>query len=162
MLAFLLATAILGPGDVASMTANADAVIHARVLRRESAWAPGGGVIVTTVFLAPLETWKGSPATEVRVVFPGGEVGEFSQTVSGMAVFRDGEEVVVFLRKRGGGAFSLDRLALGKFSVGAPPGLPKRALRDRRGLDCTGCNVSESDDFSLDELRARVLGSLRK
>jgi hypothetical protein len=162
MLLFLLATLVRGPADVASLTAASDAVMHAQVVRRTSAWGAGGGQIFTTVVLRTLETWKGEPAAEVTVLVPGGDLGGLSQTVQGVAQFRDDEEVVVFLRRRGAGLFAVERFALGKFAVGAPAGLPKRAMRDRRGLDCSGCGPEEADDFSLDELRARVLGSVRK
>ena len=162
MLLFLLATLVRGPGDVPSLTAASDAVVHAQVVRRTGAWGKGGGQIFTTVVLHTLETWKGEPASEVSVLLAGGDVGQLSQTVQGSAQFQDGEEVVVFLRRRGNGLFSVERFALGKFAVGAPAGLPKRALRDRRGLDCQGCGPEEADDFSLAELRARVLGSVSK
>jgi hypothetical protein len=162
MLLFLLATLVRGPGDVSSLTAASDAVVHAQVVRRTSAWGAGGGQIFTKVVLHSLETWKGEPAPEVTVLVPGGDVGELSQTVQGSAQFQDGEEVVVFLRRRGKDLFAVERFALGKFAVGAPAGLPKRALRDRRGLECQGCAADEADDFTLDELRARVLGSVRK
>ena len=161
-LLFLLAATVRGPGDVASLTAAADAVVHAQVVRKSSGWGAGGGQIFTTVVLRPLETWKGTVEPEISVLVPGGEVGELSQTVQGAAVFKDGEEVVVFLHRRAGAVYSVDRLALGKFAVGAPPGLPKRALRDRRGLECLGCSSQDSDDLLLDELRARVLRSLAR
>lgn len=162
---FLLAAIVRGPSDVESLTAAADAVVHAQVVRRSSAYGVGGGQIFTTVVLQTLETWKGDARPQLLVLVPGGAVGELSQTVQGVAEFRDGEEVVVFLKERtaGGGVYSVSRLALGKFAVGAAGAdLPKRALRDRRGLECQGCGPEEADDFSLDELRARVLGSLRK
>ncbi|HEY5675863.1 MAG TPA: hypothetical protein VIR81_03720 [Myxococcales bacterium] len=162
MLLFLLATLVRGPADVSSLTAASDAVVHAQVVRRTSAWGAAGGQIFTTVVLHTLETWKGQPSSEVTVLVPGGEVGEIAQTVQGSAQFQDGEEVVVFLRKRTRDVFAVERFALGKFAVGAPAGLPKRALRDRKGLDCQGCGPEEADDFSLDELRARVLGSVSK
>ncbi len=158
----LLATLVRGPADVESLTAASDAVVRAQVVRRTSAWGKGGGQIFTTVVLRPIETWKGEAAETLSVLVPGGALGELSQSISGMAVFRDGEEVVVFLKRRTAGVFSVERMALGKFAVGAPAGLPKRALRDRRGLDCVGCGAAESDDLSLDELRARVLGSVRR
>jgi hypothetical protein len=89
-------------------------------------------------------------------------VGELDQIVQGAAAFRDGEEVVVFLEERTPGVFQVHGMALGKFAVGAPAGLPKRAVRDRSGLSCAGCGADEHDDLSLDELRARVLGSTHK
>src|SRR5262249_14982784 len=145
-----------------SMTAVSDAVVHAKVLSATSGWGKGGGQIFTAVTLRPIETWKGDPASEITVVVPGGSIGELSQTVSGMATFDVGEEVVVFLRVKSRGVYSMERLALGKFAVGAPAGLPRRALRDRKGLECVGCSAAESDDLPLDELRARVLRSARK
>lgn len=158
----LLAALLRGPADVASLTAAADAVVHAQVVRKQSAWGAGGGQIFTTVLLRPLATWKGADEPQLAVLVPGGEVGELSQTVHGMAEFREGEEVVVFLRRRASGIYSVEKLALGKFAVGAPAGLPKRALRDRRGLECMGCGPEEADDLLLDELRTRVLRSLSR
>jgi len=161
-LLFLLGATVHGPADVASLASASDAVVHAQVVRKTSAWGPGGGQIFTTVVLRPIETWKGEPERELSVLVHGGAVGELDQVVQGAAAFRDGEEVVVFLERRAPGVFQVHRMALGKFAVGAPAGLPKRAVRDRAGLSCVGCGADEHDDLSLDELRARVLGSLRK
>lgn len=163
MLALLLAAAVSGPADVASLTRASDAVVHARVVRQSSAYGVGGGQIFTTVVLRTIETWKGAIEPQLSVLVPGGSVGELSQTVQGAALFRDGEEVVVFLKARARGVYAVEKLALGKFAVGAAlPQLQKRALRDRTGIDCQGCGRDEADDLSLGELRARVLGSLRK
>ena len=137
LLALLLAATVSGPADVESLAAVADAVVHAQVLRRSSAWAPGGGTIFTTVVLRPLEIWKGDPAGEIVVLVPGGEVGELSQTVPGVASFGDGEEVVLFLQ-RGPGRLQVSA-SLGKMRW-APPGRssatggssPARAAAPRR------------------------------
>ena len=161
-LLLLLASTVSGPADVESLAAAADVVVHASVVRTSSALGKGGGQIFTAVVLKPIETWKGKQRDEITVVVPGGSVGDLSQTVQGVAEFHSGEEVVVFLLERSPGIYSVERLALGKFAVGAPSGLPKRAVRDRKGLDCAGCAPSESDDLALDELRARVLRSARK
>ena len=162
LLALLIAATVQGPFDIESLTASADAVVYGRVIRRSSAWAKGGGQIFTTVVLHPIEAWKGTPAGEVTVLVPGGEVGDLSQTVQGAAAFRDGEEVVVFLHRRAPGTYGVEGMALGKFAVGAPADLPKRAMRDRHGLTCLRCAPAEQDDLSLDELRARVLRSARR
>ena len=162
LLAFLLAATLVGPADVESLAAAADAVVYGQVVRRSSAWAPGGGQIFTTVVLRPIETWKGASAGEVSILVPGGELGELSQTVQGAAAFNDAEEVVVFLHRRAPGTYGVERLALGKFVVGAPAGSLKRAHRDRRGLTCLRCDPAESDDLPLEELRARVLGSVQR
>jgi hypothetical protein len=159
LLALLLAATVRGPADVESLTAAADAVVRARVESRSSAWSPGGGQIFTKVVLRSIETWKGAAEAQVTVLVPGGEVGELSQVVQGAAVFGEGEEVVVFLQRRAPGVFAVERLSLGKFAV---TGEPRRALRDRRALSCVGCDPSERDELSLDELRARVLARARR
>src|SRR3982750_1148583 len=110
LLALLLAATVRGPGDVESMTAAADAVVHGRGVRRTSAWGEGGGQIFTTVTLARPGTRKGGA---------GGEIGGLGQAVQGSAPFDDGEEVVVFLRHRAPGLFTVRSLALGKFTVTA-------------------------------------------
>jgi hypothetical protein len=160
LLACMLAATLLGPGDVESLTASADAVVHGRVVGQSSGWAPGGGQIVTTVVLRRIEAWKGAPSEELSVLVPGGAAGDLVQTVPGAAAFQDGEEVVVFLRQRAAGAYGIERMALGKFSV--PAASPRRAVRDRRALRCLRCGPAEADDLALDELRARVLGSSRR
>src|SRR3989442_11241697 len=93
LLALLFAATVLGRADVESLAAGADVVVYGQVVRRSSAWAPGGGQIFTTVVLRPIETWKGASSGEIAVLVPGGEVGELSQTVQGAAVFNDAEEV---------------------------------------------------------------------
>jgi hypothetical protein len=157
MLLLLLATLIRGPADVESLTATSDAVVHASVERTTSAWGKGGGQIFTTVVLKAIETWKGQAQESYTVLVAGGDIDDLSQTVQGAAVFREGEEVVVFLRRRAGSVYSVEAMSLGKFAVEQ-----KRAVRSRKGLDCAGCKPGESDDLGLDELRARVLRSAAK
>ena len=151
MLALLLATMLHGPADIETLTASADAVAHAQVAGSESHWA--NGQIFTTFRLKTLEVaWKGSTEPEFRVLVEGGTLGDHVQTVQGVAQFTTGEEVVVFLKRRTAGVYSVNHMALGKFALQGP-----RALRDRRGLTCVGCASSEPDEVSLSDLRARVL-----
>src|SRR5438094_9671018 len=103
----LLAATVRGPGDVASLTAASDAVVHAQVVRQTSAFGVGGGQIFTTVVLRPLETWKGEIESEIRILVAGGEAEGSSQIVQGSAMFSDGEEVVLFLHRRTPGVYSV-------------------------------------------------------
>ena len=119
------------------------------------------GLIFTRVTLQPIEWWKGT-GTRAAVVLrvPGGTVGELTQTVDGVAAFSPREEVVVFLRKLGEepgtAVYAVERLALGKFSVGGPPGAAARANRDRSHVACIGCAAGEEDDLLVRDLRERV------
>ena len=119
MLALLLAATIQGPADIASLTLASDAVVRAEVLGKETHWGAGGGEIFTTVTLRPLEIWKGEPAAQFSLLVPGGRQGELDQVVQGAALFREGEEVVVFLERRTPGVYQVARMAPGKFTVGA-------------------------------------------
>jgi len=163
------AATVRGPAGVADLAASAEAVLHARVIARESRWGAGGessGLIFTRVTLQPIEWWKGGGApARVVVRVPGGSVGDLTQTVDGMAEFAPQEEVVVFLHKLGDEAgtavYSVERFALGKFSIGRPAGGPARAWRDRNGVACIGCDANEEDDLSVPELRERVRRAAR-
>jgi hypothetical protein len=163
------AATVHGPADVSSLTASAQAVLHARVVAQESGWGAGGpesGLIFTRVTLQPVEWWKGGASQRSVVVrVPGGTVGELTQTVDGVAAFAPREEVVVFLRKLGdepgGAVYAVTSFALGKFSVAGPPGGAARAVRDRSSVACVGCAAAEEDDLPLRELRERVRRATR-
>jgi hypothetical protein len=157
-----LAVTIQGPADVAALTAAADVVVRAQVVRLQSGWAggdPQSGVINTQVELKPLETWKGAPSTSLVVLVPGGAVGEIGQIAQGAATFAAGDEVVVFLRRRAGQVFHVERWALGKFLVRPDSAGNPRALRSREGVTCRGCRPGEPDELSLAELKASVLAA---
>ncbi len=150
-----------GPADVAALTAAADAVVRGQVLRTTSAWAggdPKSGLIYTFVDVRPLEWWKGEASASVRVRVPGGAVGELGQVAQGAATFAEGEEVVVFLHKRGE-VFDVERWALGKFVVHGSASGKARAVRSREGVACDACRPGEPDELSVDDLRARVLAA---
>jgi hypothetical protein len=167
------AATVRGPATVESLTASSDLVVRARVSAARSAWGDGGarsGAIFTTVTLSPTELWKRSGAAQVGaqvlVLTPGGSVGEWDQTVHGAPAFREGEEVVVFLKRRASTpeaapVFEVQQWALGKFAVtSSKAGM--RAARDRTGLTCVGCGADEADELALDELRGRVLAAARE
>src|SRR5207249_10625436 len=103
LLALLIAATVQGPFDIESLTASADAVVYGRVIRRTSAWTKGGGQIFTAVVLHSIEAWKGTPAGEVTVLVPGGEVGDLSQTFPAAAAFLHAAEAVVFRHRRAPG-----------------------------------------------------------
>ena len=155
----VLAVTLAGPADVASLTATADAVVRAQVVRQTSSWAggdPRSGLIFTVVELKLLEAWKGRAEASVRVQVPGGAVGEIGQISQGAAAFEDGEEVVIFLRRRAAGLFEVERWSLGKFKVRPDSSGEPRALRSRDGVTCRGCRPGEPDELSVAELKSKV------
>jgi hypothetical protein len=166
------AATLRGPADVTTLTSAADAVVHGKVVRAESDWAggdPHSGQIFTRVTLRPLSWWKGRGPAEIIVLVAGGTVDAIGQLVPGSARFEPGEDVVVFLRRRGpksrsgkeSPVFDVERWALGKFSV-AGGGTDARATRERVGVTCVDCGAREEDVLPLAELRDRVSAAQRR
>jgi len=102
--------------ELAQLSRDADAVVHGVVRRAESRWSGDGRRIVTDVEIEVSESLKGTWGSTVLVTHPGGQVGELGQVVHGLGSFRPGEEVVIFLRKRGD-SFRLAGGAQGKYQV---------------------------------------------
>ncbi|MCP3141174.1 hypothetical protein [Pyxidicoccus xibeiensis] len=103
--------------DLSGLARGSDAVVHGVVRRVESRWSGDKMRIVTDVEIQVTESLKGQPGGTVLVTQPGGRVGDVGQVVHGLAAFTPGEEVVVFLEKRGARAFRVHAMAQGKYQV---------------------------------------------
>lgn len=110
------ATTLVGV-DVPELTDASDSVVRGKVQKVESAWSGDGMQIFTEVEITVDETLKGSDQRTVKVVQPGGSVGDIGQRVDGMASFQKGEDVVVFLEKQGSRSFQLSGMAQGKYRI---------------------------------------------
>jgi hypothetical protein len=86
--------------DLAALTATADRIVVGEVLSVTSRWETGRRRIMTSVEINVAESWKGDVPTSRRVTIqqPGGQVGDIEMKVHGLAVFREGERAVLFLR----------------------------------------------------------------
>jgi hypothetical protein len=97
---------------------NADAVVRGVVVSTTSRLTRGGRRIVTDVEIAVTEVWKGATTDRtIRVVVPGGRVDGVALWVDTAPSFSPGEEVVVFLDRKGD-AWGMSGAALGKYGVG--------------------------------------------
>ncbi len=103
--------------DLAALTRSSDAVVHGRVARVESRWTGDKLRIVTDAEIEVIDAVKGEVGKTVRLVSPGGVVGDIGQKVHGSPNFTRGEEVVVFLEARPGGTFLVTGMSQGKFRV---------------------------------------------
>jgi hypothetical protein len=134
-----------------------DAVVRGTVISKASRMSPDGRGIVTDVEIAVASAWKGEPEATVRVTVRGGEVGNLGMRVDAAPSFQDGEEVVVFLARRGQG-WRVGGNALGKSRVQGREVRP--SLEGARILPrplARGERLVET--MSVDELEARVRGS---
>lgn len=109
---------------VEEATRSSDAVVRGTVERRVSRYTDGGSRIETDVEIAVASAWKGEPGARVVVTVPGGEIGEVGMWVDGAPVLDDGEEVVLFLFRRGD-RWHVNGLALGKFRVAGADARPQ-------------------------------------
>ena len=79
------------------LTARSALVVQARVQRSDVGWDDAHAKIWTWTELVVNQTLKGPALATVLVKQPGGVVGEVGMEVSGVATFKPGEEVVLFL-----------------------------------------------------------------
>lgn len=107
----------LRPMPIEALVSRADLVLHGTVISKQSRRDPEGRIYTRLEVLAD-EVWKGVlPANPMVIVHGGGVIGEETVSVSDQVSYRDGEEVVAFLRinrRHEGVTLSL---AQGKFSV---------------------------------------------
>jgi hypothetical protein len=85
--------------DTPAMLKRADHVAVVDVGSVTAAWDEAHEHILTTIDLTVVESWKGpmAPAMHIKVVQPGGTVGDLSMVVYGMTRFTPGERALVFL-----------------------------------------------------------------
>lgn len=110
--------------DVPALTKAADVVVRGTVVRVEARWTMDRSRIVTDNEILVAQTYKGNVVAKTVVAMqPGGVVGDLGQKVHGAATFALGDEVVVFLERRGD-RFTVVGLAQGRLVVdraGAEP-----------------------------------------
>ncbi len=142
-------------------------IARGRVVRAQSRWSGDGMRIITDVELAVSETLKGSPGARVRVTQPGGRVGDIAQTVSGLAAFSEGEEVLVFLGDPRGGRYLVEGAVQGKYRIdrGSDGGLLAipESVRDVLFLDPKTRQpvAGESQPLAWTVLRAQIRRALQ-
>jgi hypothetical protein len=103
--------------DVPALTKAADVVVRGTVVRVEPRWTMDGARIVTDAEILVAQTYKGNVTAKTVVAMqPGGVIGDVGQKVHGVATFALGDEVVVFLERRGD-RFTVSGLAQGRLYV---------------------------------------------
>lgn len=123
--------------DLAELVTHAQSIVHGRVVAAEARWVAGRRAVETIVTVAVDEHLKGRFGETVSVRVPGGQMGPYRTVMVGAPVFREGEEVVLFLAARGPTIPHLVFLGQGVFRVtrdaatGEPavvPALPAAAV----------------------------------
>ena len=150
--------------DLPTMVSRADHVAVVDVASVKSDWDANHEQILTTIDLVVVESWKGAdaPASHMKIVQPGGTVGDLTQTIHGMTHFVPGERAVVFLSGRPDRATVVGMAqgkrivrredVTGRFLVHAP---------DRAGATFIRTTPATSTPSPVFELHARPLDDLR-
>ena len=155
--------------DLPELAQTSDAIVHGTVRRVESRWSGDGRRIITDVEIQVTEALKGQAGGTVLVTQPGGRVGDIGQRVSGLAAFAPGEEVVVFLERRGKQAFRVSGMVQGKYQVqrsedgksamAVPEPTGDVLLLDRDSRQPTSSSLRS---MSLPELKAAIRTALEQ
>ena len=101
---------------------EADVIVKGRVEELKARQAPDRRSVTTVVTVSVGSQFKGAKVSSIRIEQPGGSLGEVVQGVPGLAEFSSGEEVIVFLKRRPSGVFSIVGGKQGKFSAKIQPG----------------------------------------
>lgn len=154
--------------DVPVLSREADAVVRGTVARMESRWSGDRRVIFTEIRIDVAETLKGEAPRTAIVRQRGGVVGDIGQRVDGLASFREGEEVVLFLDRKPDGSFIVEGMAQGKFRVErSSDGRAAFAVPERIEAEvvdpATGAAVEvPTTPMTLDELRLAIRQALQE
>jgi len=87
--------------DLPALVQQADHIAVVDVVSTSADWDTKHQQIFSTIELKVVERWKGAPngrEDHLRIIQPGGTVGDLTMTVTGLSTFTKGERALVFLR----------------------------------------------------------------
>lgn len=111
-----LRATVLVPIEFRELVSVSSTIVHGRVADVRAEWIDGRRSIETFVTIEADEYYKGGPAATITVRVPGGQIGRYRTVFVGAPEFRQGDEVVLFLRTYNGRS-SIVGLSQGAFRV---------------------------------------------
>jgi hypothetical protein len=137
-----LAATVLLPIEFKQLVAISATIVRGRIIDVRAGWADGRRAIETRLTIEADEYLKGQLGGTLTVRVPGGQIGRYRTIVIGAPEFRDGDEVVLFLRRDGDqlsivglsqGAYRVQTDAAGRRLVTSPvvmaqPGVDRQAV----------------------------------
>jgi len=96
---------------------DAALIVDGKVSAVRSYWNEDHSRILTEATVAVGSTHKGAAASSVRVVQPGGVVGNVRQTAHGALQWKRGEEVLLLLEPASAGAYQVAGFSQGKYMI---------------------------------------------
>jgi hypothetical protein len=114
--AALHATVIV-PIEFRELVAAAPVIVHGQVVDVRAGWVDGRRSVETFVTVAAADYLKGNLGDSITVRVPGGQIGRYRTVFVGAPEFRDGDEVVLFLKHAGPSYLYIVGLNQGAFRV---------------------------------------------
>ena len=142
-------------------------VVRGRVTDVFSYWNESQTKIFTETVFAVDETYKGSGEPTVRVVQPGGVVGNRRMHVHGALVWKPGEEALLFLEPSKTGEHRVSGFSQGKFNIERDPATGRAFIvhPSLGGVDIVGAPTSggqagqpRTDKTPLEQFVQQALG----
>jgi hypothetical protein len=110
------ATVVL-PIEFRELVNIAPVIVHGRVVDIHAEYVDGRRAIETLVTIEAAEYLKGNLGDRVTFKVPGGELGSYRTIFVGAPEFREGDELVLFLKSSGDSIPSIIGLSQGAFRV---------------------------------------------
>jgi len=123
----LRATVIL-PIEFGELVTLAPVIVHGRVVDVRTEWVDGRRSVETFVTVQADEYLKGNLGETLTLRVPGGQMGRYRTVFVGAPEFRDGDEVVLFLKHAGPSYAYIIGLSQGAFRVVADPRTGRRMV----------------------------------
>ena len=145
--------------SIEELARDSAVVIHGRAGESHTRWE--GGLLRTYTRVYVTRALKGAPGQSVIVKQLGGETAKYSQKVSGVRHWVQGQEVVLFLRPATNGqAYVVTGLMQGNFTVREQDGrkVVSNGVPDAAEYEAGTGKVSSyrGSDLSLEQLEQRV------
>ena len=101
--------------ELPALVSASDAIVQGRVESVEARWENNLAYTYTSVTVD--DPLKGDRRRAVLIRQLGGKIGNLNVTVSGMPQFKQGDQVIVFLKGRRDGTFDVVGLNQGKYEI---------------------------------------------
>ena len=121
------ATVIL-PIEFRELVTTAPVIVHGQVVDVRAEWADGRRSVETFVTVAVSEYLKGDLGEQMIFRVPGGQLGRYRTIFVGAPEFREGDEVVLFLKHSGPSYPYIIGLSQGAFRVVPEPRTGRRMV----------------------------------
>src|SRR5437868_4285563 len=100
-LSVALHATVVVPIEFRELVAAAPVIVHGQVVGVRAGWVDGRRSVETFVTVAASDYLKGNLGDSITFRVPGGQIGRYRTVFVGAPEFKEGDEVVLFLKHAG-------------------------------------------------------------